>query len=474
MSEIYLLERTHETSVHCSDNFGWFDVNRILSPVIDTVEYSFFNPMEATFPRGFTPLMAEQLYQCGHQVTWQAEPRAQRQTNTAAPLGGSLRHFQPWVVEQMAQHRYGIIDIATRFGKSYVYAGWYAAIGRPMTLLLVPTSAIAKQMHDELEAFLGEPVGIVASTVSKEHIWQNITIAIEKSFFGQDGLVKPEHRPYLKAVEARIRDESHVHGDLMVALYRQMPNVMYCWAGSATPLVADELKNWVTTGWHGPVRVRISARFLADQGIIAPVKSIWLPYLHPSFVEKVSWEIKYHNCIVVNEHRNALVSDLAMLEMQQGNTGIIFIEHVAQAERIQANIPGALIVASKLVSHKQAEEIKVAFNSGQVRCVICTKKWREGVTVNCDFGINAGGLKAEHIVVQKLGRGLLPKADGAHFRWYDFFDQGETTIARQALERIRAIDHQEWERSFYFTVREYALQFVDPVRQALLELEDHG
>ncbi len=192
-------------------------------------------------------------------------------------------------------------------------------------------------------------------------------------------------------------------------------------------------------------------------------------------MEKVSWEIKYHNCIVVNERRNALVSDIARLEMQKGNTGIIFIEHVAQAERIQANIPGALIVASKLVSHKQAEEIKAAFNSGQVRCVICTKKWREGVTVNCDFGINAGGLRAEHIVVQKLGRGLLPKQDGAHFRWYDFYDQGEPTIFNQAQERMRAIDNQEWERSFYFTIEEYALQFADPVRRALLEIgQEHG
>ena len=413
-------------------------------------------------------MVAHRLWQMGYQVEWTRHEQVQR-IQDFTPPAGELRHLQGWAVEEMTKHHYGVLDIATRFGKSYTYAGWYVRMGRPMTLILVPRAAIAQQMKTELEAWLGEPVGIVAGTVSSERVWQNITVAIDKSLCETGGMIRAEHVPYLHAVEARLLDECHIGGDYAMTVQYATPNVIYSWAGSATPQTEDELKNWYLLGWYGPTRVRVSSKMLADRGILAHVDCAFHFHAHALYGE-LEWTDLYKSAIVNNPQRNKLIADIARLELDAGNQGLIFVNHVDQAHNIKANLPEAVIVASKLLSQKQAEEIRGLFNSGQVRCVIVTKKWREGVTVTADFGINAEGGRAEHVVVQKLGRGLLPKASGAALRWHDIWDSGQKTIHRHARARRGTIEREEWPVVRYATLDEYRTKHVDLVRSALIDI----
>ena len=327
-------------------------------------------------------------------------------------------------------------------------------------------------MQTELQAWLGEPVGIVAGTVSSERTWQNITVAIDKSLCEENGLMRAEHIPYLLAVEARILDECHIGGKFGLAVNYATPNVIYSWGGSATPQTEDELKNWYLQGWFGPTRVRVSSKALADRGILSQVECAFHFLAHDDYGGTLDWTDLYKSAIVNNPKRNKLIADLANIELAAGQQGLIFVNHVAQAENIKANIPGSVIVASKLISQKQAEKIRKLFNSGEVRCVIVTKKWREGVTVGADFGINAEGGRADHVVVQKLGRGLLPKISGAAFRWHDIWDSGNGLMFRHATARRNTITREEWPVTRYMNLNEYRTKNPDAVRAALVEIEE--
>ena len=274
---VVLEENTIFTNVYLTDNSG-AGVHRLLADILllrtPEGDHAFYEPGHPFFLRGFTQFVAEKLHRHGVAIQWRAHPRMLRAYDPRPAEFG--RHLQPWVVEQMLPHRYGILALATRFGKSYIYAQWYLRAGRPMTVIFVPTEAIAKQMRDELAATLSEPVGIIGASVQKIPDWQNLTVCIENSLFDKQGVLRPEHMPYLVAVEARIRDECHKIGNRMIAAYMAMENCIYSWGGSATPLTDDALHNWLMIGWHGPLRVQIPAHLASQYGIVAPAQIAWV------------------------------------------------------------------------------------------------------------------------------------------------------------------------------------------------------
>lgn len=479
MNNVYFHEQNTMTHV-TADNpeLAWPWLYRLLTPYIppDQMDEDFIPPgssfekSSGTFPRGFTAFVAYQMSSLGFRVH-QTRPQQPVRAPDYRPPVGELRHLQAWAVDEMLKHDYGVLDIATRFGKSYTYAGWYARMGRPMTLILVPRAAIAQQMRDELEAWLGEPVGLIAGSVNPIPQWQNLTVAIELSLLENNGLIRQEHLPYLHCIEARIKDEAHIYSRAHGALVRAMPWCRWAWAGSATPFVNDPLKNWDLQAWYGDSRIRVSSKMLADRGILAPVEAHFHVCEHEPWAGGDNWDPLYKSEVVNHTARNSLIAEIARHELARGRTGVIFVNHVKQAKNLLPNIPGAKIVASKLLTRGQSENIKREFNSGETACVMVTKMWREGVTLYADFGINAEGGKADHVLVQKLGRGLLPKVSGAAFRWHDIWDRGQGTLHQHTRARVDSLTREEWPWRKHESFKEFVALETDPVRQALSELD---
>lgn len=464
--EVTLYEKNNHTFADVNQNWAaWNIIDQALTLIPeDEAPYKFFNTADGSFLRGFTPRIVGALQRANYKVNWFSTGHTVRNPQHG-PVSGELQHLQPWAVEEVAKHEYGLIDIATRFGKSYLYAGWYARMGRPMTLITVPRAAIASQMKKELEEFLGEPVGLIAGSVSTKKTWQNFTIAIEASLCDKSGQVYPEHLPYLQSVQARIRDECHIQGKLLHVVNAAMPYVIYSFGSSATPKVSNEVTNWVNEGWYGPSRIRISSKCLADRGILAQVKAVMHKFQHVRH-PTLDWIDLYKTGIVHNVPRNQLIANIAKAQINSGRCGLIFINYTAHGEELKKEIPGSVIVSSKHLTQKESEEIKELFNSGKVRCVIVTKKWREGVTLRSDFGINAEGMQADHVTIQKLGRGLLPKTHGEPLFWHDILDGGNRTLYKHAQARLNTLKREEWEVGIF---EENAQG--DNVRNALLELE---
>lgn len=457
---VMLVEDTNWTEVHVTG----YDVSLIhdiieriltVAPDQDGEYPPFFQPGYPYFLRGLTPFVVQELFRYGVHTEWHQRPRQQNNYSPREVTFG--RPLQDWVVDEMLKHRYGVIDIATRFGKSFVYLQWYFRAGRPRTLVFAPTADIAGQMREDWRTVTDEPIGVVAATVQKEHDWQNITICIENSLCeGKGGGVKPEVIPYLAACEARIRDECHKAGDRQMLIYQYMPNCIWSWGSSATPLVGKEYKDYALIGWHGPKRVEVTAAAAAAHGIIAPVNAVWLPFFHHGELPTENFDDKYKSSIVQNRERNLMIAWLARQLTETGKQGLIFVNYSEQGQRIANDIPGCYVVASKLISQSEADHIKKLFNAGEISCVCCTKKWREGVTFQCDFAINAEAMQADHVTVQKLGRGLIPKADGRPFLWVDIDDFGVKMLRRWADKRRDCLDNEGWAQTTFMDDRGFS------------------
>lgn len=458
---VMLIEDTNWTEVHVSG----YDVSLIhniiqkiltIAPIRGEEFPPFFEPGYPFFLRGLTPFVVQELFRHGVHTEWHQRPRQIAKYDPRAIDFG--RPMQDWVVDEMLKHRYGIIDVATRFGKSFVYLQWYFRAGRPRTLIFAPTADIAGQMRDDFRSVTGEPIGMVAATIQKEHDWQQLTICIENSLFdgSSGGNIKPEVIPYLECVEARIRDECHKAGNRQSVVYQHMPNCIWSWGSSATPLVGHDHKDWGLIGWHGPKRVEVTAACAAAYGIIAPVNAVWLPFFHQGEIISTEFDDQYKSAVVQNRERNLMIAWIARQLSEQGKNGLIFVNYSEQGQRIANDIPGSMVVASNLISQKEADLIKQQFNSGETKVVLCTKKWREGVTFQCDFAINAEAMQADHVTVQKLGRGLIPKASGRPFLWVDIDDFGVKMLRRWADKRRDCLESEGWAQTTFMDDRGFS------------------
>lgn len=126
---------------------------------------SFFNFNQDTFPRGFVPLVAQQLASAGYQVRLHRDP-------LPAPLGPAVPEvdtfgfserydFQYETFKRLERHGQMIAQIATGGGKSRTARLCIARIAR-RTLFLTTRSILMHQMADDMVTTFGkEKVGVL-------------------------------------------------------------------------------------------------------------------------------------------------------------------------------------------------------------------------------------------------------------------------------------------------------------------------
>lgn len=402
-------------------------------------------------PRGLKDSLLDRLRQRGLGVRWHPDSRWPEHYD---PTGWSeieaklLNDSQRWAAQGMWQARDGIAHLPTRFGKSYCTAASWVGAGRPRAIIVVPRSAIARQLRDELTEFLGEQVGIVCNTIAEPDI-QRLTVVSLKSVMTSDPwtgfpVAKPEFVHWLWGIEAVYVDEAHIAGDQMFGLHLATQNRIYQWAVTATPFVNDDLKDSSLVAFTGPIRLQMKARQAADLGLIAQLQVRWYDIYYPPTLNKASHAAEYYSeAVVENDFRNGMIAWIADHHLKHGDRVIIFVDRIAHGKKLAEMIPGAVANVGR-VSEKQKQKFQDDFNSGELTCVVVTKRWREGVTVAADVAINAEGLKSDHVQVQKMGRGLLPKDDGRPLLFYDFNDHDDATLERWASYRAKAFASEHW------------------------------
>ncbi|UBM12778.1 DEAD/DEAH box helicase [Cupriavidus metallidurans] len=141
---------------------------------------SFFNFNQDTFPRGFVPVVAQQLASAGYQVRLHRDP-------LPAPLGPAVPDvdafgysdrydFQYETFKRLERHGQMIAQIATGGGKSRTARLCIARIAR-RTLFLTTRSILMHQMADDMVTTFGkEKIGVLGDGKFKPALYNCATV----------------------------------------------------------------------------------------------------------------------------------------------------------------------------------------------------------------------------------------------------------------------------------------------------------
>ncbi len=423
-------------------------------------EHSFY------MPRGFTPDVLLRLAKRGIQTTYTPDPRQVEDFNDAGWQGlyAKLQNDpQRWACDEMVAHREGISKLFTRFGKSYVTAVAWVRYGRPRTAIIVPRAAIIQQGVQEMSAFLQERVGWICSDLGDPVFSSKLTYVSLPSLIDEYNgthYIRPQYQEFVNRLEAVWFDECHIAGGQMWAFNMASGNRLIQRATSATPFVKDAIKDMNLIGFTGPVRAEMSARQGADLGMISSMVVRWyrvnfsyeLMYAD-STTRAMQMQNYYSQFVVNNKSLNEAIAHIASYHVNAGDPVVIFVERVAHGRAIAALIPGCVANVGD-VGSSDKDRFKVDFNDGKIKCVVTTKRWREGVTLKTHVVINAEGMKSDHVQEQRAGRGMMPKHDGRPLILYefDFNDSPRYMLSKWSNARRRFYHEAGWEQSNVGTI----------------------
>lgn len=339
---------------------------------------------------------------------------------------------------------------------SYLMAGSYALRNRPRTLVLVDRAAIIRQSVTELSEFLDEEVGYVCSSVGKPKL-KNLTFASPKSLI-RNNAIREEYVDFLNEIEMLYADEIHIFGGQMMTVHFATPNRKVQWGFSATPDTDDQVKNFERRCLYGPPRLEMDSRATTDMGVTSGMHVRWLQatvdlssFTRPEINSLRSVYNRYvTKAVVENAALNQQAAEIAKWHLSQNQRVLIFVDRVEHGRLLGDLIPTALLNVGT-VTMDQQDANKRLFNSGEEPCVITTKRWREGVTVEADVMINLEGMKAKHVAEQRSGRGQILKESGLALLHYDVFynDAPWGVLAKHSQARHDHYTTQKWPMDVY-------------------------
>lgn len=323
-------------------------------------------------------------------------------------------------------------------GKTNIMIGILKAIpiGTP-TLILCNKTDLVEQNYDEIKKFGFDDVGRVHG--KKKEIDKTILCVTWQSIRNIKHL--------LKKFKVVIVDEIH---DMMSAkvkiIYRVLTNACVRIGFSATAFKfggKDEVQMYTTKGFFGPPFYCKSAKGgkpttaqLQERDILSEatftfykVEKPDLPYeIYQDAVTKGIAENKYFHDIVTQ-----------LTHMLKGRT-IIMVERIKQGDMLKEMMPDAAWVSGK-DDTKTRKEIKerLKYEKGNVVAIATTGIFNTGINVFIHNLINAAGGKADHAIIQRLGRGLRPSEDKELLRYFDFYFTNNKYLEDHSVKRIKVL-----------------------------------
>ena len=351
-----------------------------------------------------------------------------------------LRDYQVELINQVIKHKRGIIFAPTSAGKSAVMMGIIKTLpkGTP-TLVLQNRLSLAQQNYDEMIKMGFENVGNVWGGSIKPNI---ITVATVQSVSKIEKL--------LPKIKVLIVDEIHdMMSRLPKAVYRRLKACDVRVAVSATPFKfggKDDVQKFNVRGYFGPV-LKVKS---AEQGILTTTElqnrkilsgsncifyNIREPKIpHDIYIDAVTRgiaESSYFHKVVLN-----------LANRQTGRT-LILVDRIAHGDALHELLPDSLWVQGKDDSKTRKNVVKKLQKSdGNVIAIATQQIFSTGINVFLHNLINAAGGQADHLIIQRMGRGLRTADDKEVLNYYDFVFEINDYLESHSKKRIKILKQQ--------------------------------
>lgn len=268
----------------------------------------------------------------------------------------------------------------------------------------------------------------------------------------------------LPNIQCLFVDEIH---DMMAKtsknVYKRLINCPVRLAFSATPFKygeTDKVQKYFTKGFFGPIfKIQssetgvLTTKDLQKRGRLAKSNCHFIKIREP----KLNYEIyidAVQKGIVENNELNSIIRDLACVKLK-GRT-LILVERIQHGDILSSLIPNSLWVRGQDTAETRKEVINQLNEAkDDVVAIATTGIFNTGISTFIHNLINAAGGKADHQVIQKIGRGLRVSKDKKELNYFDFFFENNEYLEKHSKKRVDVISKLGHTMFFYESYAEF-------------------
>ena len=351
----------------------------------------------------------------------------------------TLEDYQVELANQAIKNKRGIIFAPTSAGKSLIMLSILKSLS-PDTkaLILQNRKTLAVQNYEEYVKWGLNNVG---------RIWQgynepnNFTVATVQS------MEKAKH--ILPEIEVLLVDEIH---DMVSAVpksvYRALKNCSIRIAVSATPFKhgeKDKIQKYYVKGFFGPLfKINstesglITTKELQNRGRLSKSKCVFHTIAEP----QLDYEI-YLDAVTKGIAENEFLHN-KVIEITSSLNGrtLILVERIAHGDKLKEMIPNALWVQGKDDDEARKSVIEKLQKSKNCIAIATQGIFNTGINVFVHNLVNAAGGQADHLIIQRMGRGLRTAKDKEGLNYHDFLFENNQYLHKHSLKRIKILKEQ--------------------------------
>jgi superfamily II DNA or RNA helicase len=351
----------------------------------------------------------------------------------------TLYDYQVDLTNQIIQHKRGVISSPTASGKTAIMISILKALPPNCpTLILANRKSLVQQNYEEMMNWGFEKVGRLYDKFKDPSIF---TCATVQSLHKMDKA--------LPLVRALIVDEIHENMSKRPRqLYNKLKACSVRVAVSATPFKfggTDKCQKYAVKGYFGPIMQSesmkgiLTTEKLQKREILAKSLCTFYPITKPEIPYEVYLDAVTKG-IAENWDFHEIVTRLA--GTLDGRT-LILVDRIAHGDALASMIPGSLWVQGKddldtrkfvINKLKTAQEKTVAIATQQI--------FNAGINVMAHNVINAAGGRADHQIVQRIGRGLRTANDKEILKYYDFLFKINEYLESHSKKRIKILKEE--------------------------------
>jgi len=375
-----------------------------------------------TFKIGMYPTLIEYLEH--HNVSYEVEDydfKLPKGIEIDDRLTGKYIH-QRNAVEAFYKQRFGIIQVPTRGGKTFIMAEilriFLASEKEGNFMFCVDGITLFSQAVNDIKKFFERYGGIEIGEIKADHVdlSKRVTVAMIQTIQStlsercNDRAKKKALKKYIKDLKFLSVDEIHDNAsDSRLKLYKSFKSIDYLLLLSATPYKSETpIQNLKLQEFSGDIIYRITEQELRERGVLSDYKVFLFAIDHNQIdydIEDDDYRSLRDRLIFNSDVRNsALINIVKILHRLKLKTLVLF-QSVEHGEVISKRI-GYPFISGK-TKQKEREKRKSEFLNCKGGTLLASDIFKKGVTLpECEVIIIVDeGLEVSS-VIQKKGRAL--------------------------------------------------------------------